>query len=347
MQKHQHGGDIYTNACRMDYSANINPLGTPGSVISAAQAAVLQSANYPDVQCRKLRRAISEKEGVPVEQIICGNGAAELIFTLVRAVKPKRAVLMAPGFAEYEQALAAEGCEITYYDLKPENGFGYGEDYRELLTAETDMIFLCNPNNPTGIRMDRSWILEVLEICRRKKILTVLDSCFQDFLEDYAEADFSGSLKEYPNLFLLKAFTKTYAMAGLRLGYGMTSSQELLERMKEVMQPWSVSIPAQEAGTAALGEREFVEKTRALIRQQRAWLKERLKELGLVVYDSSANFIFFEAPEDFGKKCAEEGILIRDCSNYRGLRKGFYRIAVRTEKENEELIRVFSKVLEK
>ena len=136
MLKHRHGGDIYEVSYRIDYSANINPLGTPESVVKAAQKSILDCAHYPDVDCRALRRALAEKENMEPEQILCGNGAAELIFAMVQAEKPQRALLMAPGFAEYEQALRANGCEIRYYELKKEHGFRYQTDYKKMLTEE-------------------------------------------------------------------------------------------------------------------------------------------------------------------------------------------------------------------
>ena len=261
-------------------------------------------------------------------------------------MKPSKAVLIAPGFAEYEQALRADGCEILFYTLKEEAGFGYGDDYLQLLTEDIDMIFLCNPNNPTGVRMDRSWIIRILDKCRQNGTVAVLDSCFIEFLENEEEADLSGELETDPNLFLLKAFTKIYAMAGLRLGYGMCSDEKLLERMRESVQPWSVSIPAQEAGCAALKECEFVEKTRLLITEERKRMLEEMDKLGFRTYDSRANFIFFQGPEDLDERMKERGILIRSCSNYRGLKKGFFRIAVRTGEENQKLLEAFAAVTE-
>lgn len=345
MLKHRHGGDIYSTAYRMDYSANINPLGTPASVITAAQKSILECEHYPDVDCRKLKSALAEKEHIKSESILCGNGAAELIFAIVQAEKPRKALLIAPGFAEYEQALRGMGCEIVFYHLREEQGFRYEEAYKSQLTEDLDMIFLCNPNNPTGLLIPKAEILEILQICREKKIRVVLDSCFIDFLEEKESADFTGYLNDYPNLFILKAFTKIYAIAGLRLGYGMSSDTELLMRMKEVIQPWSVSIPAQAAGVAALKEEEYVRKSRQLVQEENRWLKKELESLNLWVCDSKANYLFLKGPKGLAEKTKAEGILIRDCSNYHGLDEGFYRIAVRTRKENEELIKVFQNIL--
>lgn len=346
MQKHQHGGDIYSGDVRIDFSANINPLGTPESVIRAAQESIRESAHYPDVECRRLRMSLAEKEQVSTEQIICGNGAAELIFAAVQAQAPKKALLAAPGFAEYEQALRITGCEIYDYALKKENGFRVQRDILQCLTEEIDMMFLCNPNNPTGVLVERELLLDIIKVCREKQIRIVLDSCFLDFLDDREAADCTCLLSEYPNLFILKAFTKIYAMAGLRLGYGLCADTAFLERMKEMVQPWSVSIPAQAAGVAALTETAYVERARALVKEERQWLKKELVTLGLTVYDSQANYIFFEGPAGLPEKCRAQGILIRDCSNYRGLTEGYYRVAVRTREENAELIHTLEKILE-
>lgn len=345
MQTQIHGGDIYTKEYRLDFSANINPLGTPEAVLRAACQGVSQAANYPDIRCRKLRTAISTAEQVPAEWIICGNGAAELIFGLAMAVKPKRALLAEPGFAEYEQALAAVDCKMEFYHCRRENGFILEEDYLERITDDLDMIFLCNPSNPTGLLIEPELLKRIADRCREKQVLLVLDECFNGLLLQGDQVTMKGRLGEQPGLFILKAFTKLYAMAGLRLGYGFCSDERLLQRIHGVLQPWNVSIPAQMAGAAAMQEEEFVRRSRAYIAEERAFLKKNLDRLSVKYYDSQANYIFFEGPEDLYDRCAGEGILIRDCGNYRGLGPGYFRIAVRTRQENEELLRVLEQVL--
>lgn len=341
MKRHQHGGDIYTNEYRLDFSANLNPLGMPERVKKAAVKGVALADAYPDAQCQELRQRLAEKEGISPEQIVFGNGAAELIFLIAQAAKPRKALLVAPGFAEYEQALVSAGCAITFYALQEEYGFAIRDDYFDLLEKKPDMIFLCNPNNPTGVTIPADLLEHILYICQENHIRVVLDLCFMDFLDDYERANTVGWLSEYPNLFLLKAFTKTYAMPGLRLGYGMNSDIDFLEKIRDLTQPWNISLPAQMAGVAALDEAEYVEKARRLIHTQRCWLMEKLTGLGYQVFDSKANFIFFRGPKGVAEKCAKKGILIRDCGNYRGLDEtyGYYRVAVRTEEENQELVR--------
>lgn len=347
MQTEVHGGDIYTRPYRIDFSANINPLGTPPAVLEAACRGVSRAADYPDIHCRKLRQAISRREEVPADQIICGNGAAELIFALAQAVKPRRALLTAPGFAEYEQALGilGDGCRTEFYLCRKEQGFRLEEDYLDRIGEELDLIFLCNPNNPTGLLIDPNLLERIMKKCRDCGVLLVLDECFNGLLPDGETHSMKKRLDGTPNLFLLKAFTKLYAMAGLRLGYGLCSDEKLLEKMHRVMQPWNVSIPAQEAGTAAMEEREFEQKSREYVARELEFMKREFGRLGITFYDSKANYLFFEGPADLYDCCGEEGILIRDCSNYRGLGPGYFRVAVKRHEENEELLRVLEKIL--
>ena len=215
---HTHGGDVYRHQNVTDFSANCNPFGTPESVKEAVARAMDQVCHYPDVECERLREAISRYEETPQEQIICGNGAADLIFALVLALKPKKALLPAPTFAEYEQALEAVDCEIKRYTLKEECGFLVGREFLECITEELDMVFLCNPNNPTGVLMEQDFLQDVLRRCEKCGCILMLDECFVDFVEHPNVHTMKPYLAESENLFILKAFTKRYAMAGVRLG---------------------------------------------------------------------------------------------------------------------------------
>lgn len=342
---HIHGGDVYTYKNMTDFSANINPLGIPESIVAAVTEGAKVAAQYPDVQCRELRKALSEAENIPQEQIVCGNGAADLIFSLVLAAKPQRALMLAPTFYEYEQALRAIDCHIDYHVLKEENGFQLQEDYLAKLDKGIDIIFICNPNNPTGVLTEPEFLKKVLQKCREQDILFVLDECFNDFLDEPNSYTLKGYIKDSPNLFILKAFTKLYAMAGLRLGYGFSSNEKLLAKMNEVTQPWSVSTPAQYAGLAALKEQDYVGRTKEIIKEERCYLMENLTKLGFTTYPGKANYIFFKGPEGLGEKTKEHGYMIRDCSNYHSLTKGFYRIAVRLPEENHGLIAALEKSL--
>ena len=334
----KHGGDIYRNRNVTDFSSNCNPFGAPERVKKAIADSAEKIGNYPDTECTELRKAISEYEGVPSEYIICGNGAADLIFAIASGSRPSSALVTAPAFSEYSQALMASGCSIKKYFLKEENGFKINEDILEYITDNTDMMFLCNPNNPTGVVTENQLILKILKKCREKGTVLVLDECFTDFLEHPGKHTMKGFLEEYDNLIILKAFTKKYAVAGLRLGYAMTGSSSLCEKIKASMQPWGVSVPAQEAGIAALKENEYAKKSMEYLSKEKVFLKESISKAGFKVYGSEANYIFFKGPVTLYDYCLERGILIRDCSNYDGLEKGYYRVAVRLHNDNVKLI---------
>lgn len=352
-----HGGDVYTamdmgieEGRILDYSANINPLGMPEAVRRAAEKALMHCDRYPDPLCRGLRAAVAEKEQVPQENLVFGNGAADLIFRLAAAEKPKKALVLAPSFAEYEKALTEINCRILRHRLREEEEFALTDRVLLQLKEDPDMIFLCNPNNPTGRLIRPELLRKIILRCEEKKTLVVVDECFIDFLKKPEQNTVKGMVGRCRNLFVLRAFTKNYAMPGLRLGYGICADQELLSRVRKAGQPWSVSLVAQEAGIAAVSQDAYLEKAREMIFRERERLCRGLLELGYKVFRPEANYIFFKldkTEEDyvgsFLEEMAAEGILIRSCSNYEGLGPGFFRIAVRKEEENKRLLEALSR----
>lgn len=338
-----HGGDVYDAQIQLDFSANTNPYGTPRAVLDAMSAVLTQVHQYPDPYCRRLVAAIADFEALPKDWILCGNGAAELIYAYCEALRPRRAMELAPTFSEYSQALKRVGCEIERYTLKQQEHFTLTEDFLPVLEESCpEVLLLCNPNNPTGQQIGRPLLEKILKRCDRQGTHLFVDECFLD-LSDGGES-MKTALAEHPNLFILKAFTKSYGMAGVRLGYCLCADGALLERMSQALQPWNVSTLAQAAGAAALGEREFLQKTRALIRQERQFLQSRLEALGFWVCPSGANYLLFRGREDLHLRLRERGIAIRSCENYHGLGPGWYRIAVRQREENERLIGAIKEV---
>ncbi len=345
-----HGGDIYSYAQRygstpLDFSVNTNPLGLPKGVAAAIRAMSREHCAYPDIYCRGLCNEISKLEQVRKEYVFCGNGAADIIFRIAYGLAPKRALLTAPAFSEYEKALRKVGCAVDYYKLSDENDFKMDAGFIEKIRNH-DIIFLCNPNNPTGRVTEKALLLEILRECRDSGCILVLDECFIEFLEQPEQFTLKNEIESFPNLIILKAFTKTYAMAGLRLGYCMTSNTDCLEKLAEAGQPWAVSTVAQTAGIAALKESEYLCKTREIITREREYLGKALKKAGMKVFSSYANFILFYAdgePELYSS-LLEQGILIRDCDNYIGLSKGYYRIAVKNHSCNRKLVRALKAI---
>ena len=344
-----HGGDwagfLETyGAPPLDFSSNVSPLGVPEPVRRAAEASLAEAGRYPDPLCRALRKALASCHGVPAEWILCGNEAADLIYRLAAARQPKTALVTAPTFSEYENALTLWGCRVSRFPLSEETGFAVTEDILSRITPELDLLFLCEPNNPTGRTTDRRLLERILDRCSASGTLLAVDECFSDFLDDPASHTLLDDLHHFENLVILRAFTKSYALAGLRLGYALSQNLSLLEAMARCGPPWAVSDPAQAAGIAALEEN--LEPLRQLVRQERPRLSAGLTALGCRVCPGEANYLlFFCLAAALSQKLAERGVLIRDCSNYHGLGPGWYRAAVRLEHENTTFLKILEEVL--
>lgn len=345
-----HGGDwagyrAEFGCDALDFSANVSPLGLPAGVAAAITNALPTADRYPDPLCRELRAALAGAEGVPADWILCGNGAADLIFRLALAVRPRRALLPAPTFAEYEAALQTVGCAVQRVFLREENEFAVTEEFIDAVTPETDIVFLCQPNNPTGQVTPTALVERLVRRCAECGAVLVVDECFLDFLPDRDAWTAKPLLRDAPQLIILKAFTKLYAMAGVRLGYALCGDAALLEKMRGAGQPWAVSSLAQAAGLAALQETAYAGAVRALIAEQRPRMAAGLRALGLRVMDGQANYLLFRATPDFGEKLRRRGAVVRSCANYPGLDAAWYRTAVRTAEENTRLLQIMGEIL--
>ena len=344
-----HGGDWAGYRARfghdaLDFSANVSPLGLPQGVADAIVAALPTADRYPDPLCRELRTALSRAEQLPEPWILCGNGAADLIYRLVWALKPRRALLPAPTFAEYAAALESVGCEVKRETLHEADDFAVTEAFVQAVNQSIDLVFLCQPNNPTGQITPPELVQRLVRRCADCGAVLVVDECFLDFLPD-ADGWTAKPLLESGNLVILKAFTKLYGMAGVRLGYCLCGDETLLEKMQTAGQPWAVSSLAQAAGVAALKETAYVDEVRALIARQRPVLTAGLRALGLRVIDGKANYLLFRAPADLNERLRPLGTQVRSCANYPGLGPEWYRTAVRTAPENARLLELMKEVL--
>ncbi len=340
--EYTHGGDIYQYPAKLDFSVNINPLGMPSGSIEAAKEGVLLSAvHYPDTHSRALCRALAECYGIREGQIVAGNGAAELLFALCQFLRPKKGLVLAPSFQGYEEALKGAGAETVVWKLQETMDFAVTENLIDDINGTEEILFLSNPNNPTGILVEEELLFRIARRCEETNTWLCLDECFLPFLGQSEEQKrtMMKNLERYPHIIVLRAFTKIYGMPGLRLGYVCSANEELLQGIRSVLQPWNVSIPAQMAGIAALQDKEYLEKTFQMILEERKYLISELAD-GLVskIYPSTANFLFFCAHGGLKEQLLEEGILIRGCGDFRNLYKEYYRIAIKTHQENEELI---------
>lgn len=345
-----HGGDWAGYRARfghdaLDFSANVSPLGLPQGVADAIVAALPTADRYPDPLCRELCTALSRAEQLPEPWILCGNGAADLIYRLAWALKPRRALLPAPTFAEYAAALESVGCEVKRKTLHEADDFAVTEAFVQAVNQSIDLVFLCQPNNPTGQITPPELVQRLVRRCADCGAVLVVDECFLDFLQQRDALTAKPLLQAAPNLVILKAFTKLYAMAGVRLGYALCANTALLAKMQAAGQPWGVSSLAQAAGAAALRETAYADAVRALIADQRPRLAAGLRALGLQVIEGSANYLLFRAPETLGAALQQRGVCLRSCGNYPGLSAGWYRTAVRTAPENEQLLQTMREVL--
>ena len=330
-----HGGDVCRNPIEYDFSINVNPLGMPLASIQAAHEGVVLTGRYPDYKAEQLCHAIAKAKQIPADRIIPGNGAAELLYALGQTT-PGKALTLAPTFTGYAEAVAAGGGELTY-----------ASDEQELLAKLDDsirLVFLCNPNNPTGTLLTREQILRVLAKAEAMQAYVCVDECFLPFLEEEASHSMLPYLTKHTRLLVLRAFTKIYCMAGLRLGYLACGDTELQSRIRAKLQPWNTSIPAQLAGIAALSDTEYLAKTRENLQAERAYLVPRLRELVAEVYDGYGNFLLFRDEPDLKERMLEVGVLIRACGDFEGLDDTYFRIGIRSHSENQEFIRRLARV---
>jgi threonine-phosphate decarboxylase len=330
MLKYEHGGNADENIT-LDFSININPLGAPESVKRAIIENVSEYERYPDPFCRKLRAALAELRGVGEKNILCGNGASELIFAICAALKPKIAFVQAPTFSEYERAVNLFGGttqEFASLENICENA------------ARADIVFVCNPNNPSGLLADSALLKKIAALCR----VLVIDECFIDFTKGETML---GRLAEFPNMIIIRAFTKIYAMAGLRLGELYCANGRILNRVGDFRPTWSVSSVAQIAGVAALAESGWIEKTRQTVEAERNFLTEALRRPGIDVPRSDANFLLIKSNLDLFSRLKARGILTRNCANFSGLDDSYIRVGVKTRDKNLTLLNAIEEIYAK
>lgn len=338
-----HGGNTYAyDRVLLDFSVNLNPLGMPEEIISAVREHAAEYDAYPDTKCRALRRAVARREQLPESQLVFGNGAADLIIRLCGALKPQKALVAAPTFSEYESAVLQSGGEVVRFALDEAEDFKVTEAYAAAVTPDVDMVFLCNPNNPTGRLVEDDVVEALLEACRRQHAWLVIDECFLSFTVGRSAVRLLGT---YDRLLILRAFTKMYSMAGLRLGYLICADAAAAAAVEAYGQSWSVSTPAQVAGVAAMALTEHPAKTRAFVREERAWLAEALEQLGLKVYPADGNFILFRSVPELWQKAMDRGIMLRSCANFVGLDARYYRIGIKSREKNQQLLTVLAEIL--
>ena len=340
----EHGGDIYRNKVNIDFSVNTSPYGIPPMVKASVDSTVLNISSYPDPLYEDLREAIAKADGILRDQVVCGNGASELIYTCIKALSNlmnnnRHVSFLIPCFNEYEKAAKAARLNINKVSLEEDNDFlPYDEDINKLI-ENAGIVILGNPNNPTGRLLEKEWLKKLIKRADEENTYIILDETFLPLTEhedDYA--DISAN-----NLIKIRAYTKSMAIPGVRIGYAICSNRKLLDEIKLNLPDWNVSVIAEQAGISCAQSKEWL-KEKIFDRDNgisalREKLSNNLTELGINVFKSEANYILIKSDINLYEELLEKKILIRDCENFEGLKKGYYRIAVKSQKENEYLIR--------
>lgn len=351
MSRYSHGGGIQQAAAELqrpvaellDFSASINPLGMPPSVRAAAVAALDAAIHYPDIHAESLVAALADHHHLDSRHFLPGNGSTPLFALFARTLRPRRALVVRPAFSEYQRALQLAGTAIDFFDLTPENNFTL--DVRQLLqqvTPTTDLLLIANPGNPSGARLEATTLLALAaKLC--EDVIIAVDEAFIDFCPD---ASILQTVASQPNLYVFRSMTKFYAIPGLRVGY-LAGPQSGIARLQAEAEPWGLSTVAIAAAEAALLATTYTAESLQLIPQLREQLTADLRNLGLYVYPSAANYLLLRlaAPcaDEIVASLRQEGILLRSCCNFPPLDARYLRVAVRTAAENTRLITALAK----
>jgi threonine-phosphate decarboxylase len=336
----------------LDFSSSVNPLGPSKKALAAAQEAFTEIAAYPDSNSNALRQVIAGHfGGISKDNIVVGNGSTELMYLFAEAFlkRGEKALMAAPTFGEYESAVRKTGESVKFVRLDKTFQIEAEAFKREM--AGVKLLFLCNPNNPTSKLIPKDTLTDIVETALSQDILVFLDEDFLEFVEDEKNLTMINSIGKFPNLFVLRSFTKIYGLTGLRVGYGITS-KDIANVLLCAKIPWNVNCLAQAAAVAAFNDEEHLRVTRELIAKEKAWLQQELGRFGGFSFSvPDANFFFI----DIGKaditanalkhRMLQQGILIRDCSSFVGLNEFYIRVAVKTHEENVRLIEAFKRTL--
>lgn len=356
--KREHGGNIGEVSRRfgidedkiIDFSASINPLGYPSGVKEAILETFDAVLHYPDIDSFELVESLSRYHGVDRNCILAGSGSTEFMYLLPLMVKPRRALIVTPAFSEYEKGLKMAGAAVEYFPTDGDNDFFIDADSLcRRLTGGFDILYLCNPANPTGGLVSKETVRTVLTRAGDTNTMCVIDEAFIDFVE---EESVKNEIRDFPDLIVLRSMTKFFGMPGLRIGYVIAPASHI-EAMKSYQTPWTVNALVQKAATAALKDKDYIERTRTSVATERKYLRSALNEIsGLTAFESAANFLLVSLDDAIGFGSTElrdrlvpEGILVRDCSNFHGLEGRYIRVAVRRHEENEVLIETLKRII--
>jgi len=339
-----HGGnlrraqELYGLASFIDLSANINPFGPPPTVWESVRQGLVDIVNYPDPESGALRKTLSNHLGIPTHSIMVGNGAGDLIFTIVQALAPLKVTIPIPTFSEYERAARSVGAEVSYIHLGPEGWAKFNlwdeQLWRELLKG-CDLLFLCSPHNPTGSYLSKDMFERILYLTKELGCRILCDESFLDFLPDELRQSTRTYLEANQHLLVLYSLTKFYSLPGLRLGT-VFAHKSLLATFDQYRDPWSVNVLAQHAGIAALDDSTFADEVRDKLSESRSLFYQEFERCGfstLRLWPTTVNFALIEllnhTSGELIQHLGQLGILVRDCANFKGLPGTFIRVAIK------------------
>ena len=319
----------------LDFSASISPLGPPPGVGAALRAVNL--AAYPDPECLELREAIAAHLAssggpvLPLERILVGNGSTEIFHLLARAwlsgTPNAAALLFAPTYGEYRGAGALAGAQIHQLEASAADGFRWNLEQAaaSILRHRPQLVFLCNPNNPTGVYLRADEVSRIADAAEQAGSLLVVDEAYLGFV---AQPWDSLPLLARDNVLLVRSMTKDYALTGLRLGYALAPAP-VIARLRAFQPDWSVNSLAQAAGTAALADAAYLPRARAAVFAAKGWLAAELARLGYPPEPTEANFLLLRVGEAARWRAAllRYGVVVRDCASF-GLPE-YLRIGIR------------------
>ncbi len=350
--EHIHGGNVNLASRKyhlpvqdlLDFSANINPLGPSPRALAAVMNNLDLISSYPDPDCSELKAVLAGHLGIREDLLLMGNGAAELIYLLVRVTGSKRALIPVPTFSEYGLAVISQGGEVLEVAMDEKNGFRLPLKAIVNCLNQVDLVFLCNPNNPTGRLLNAKMVEYILDKAFSLGVMVLVDEAFMDFIPRREDFSVMSRVGHFPNLAVLYSLTKFFGIPGLRLG-AIAAPGKLITRMKASKDPWNVNVLAQVAGVAGLRDQDYLERTSRIVRQEKIFLfRELTRFKGLKPLPGAANFILVDISESgiTSGKLTEllglRGIMVRDCMGFSGLEGRYIRLAVKTHSENIKLI---------
>jgi threonine-phosphate decarboxylase len=349
-----HGGNVWHAAKQYgldvsditDFSSNVNPLGPSAAALRAARKALSRIDRYPEPEAQRLRTAVARYHGIKPEQVICGSGSTALIHLIPRVFKPRKVLIPVPTFSEYAVAASGAGAEVVCLPLPERTGFRLDPLEMAFALKGVDMAFLCNPNNPTGLLMSKSEMLEIAKYALDLGVHVVIDEAYMDFSN--AES-VSKEAVQSSQLICLRTFSTFFGLPGLRIAYAL-AGEATVAALEAGREPWSVNAVAEQAAIAALTDWRHARRTVRLMEKERDRLLSALRIMpGVETFPGTANFLFLKVAADkaplLAEKLALRGILVRDCSSFPGLDSRFLRIAVRSGRENKRLLRALGELL--